>query len=146
MVIKKQIYNKILKMTKPYLKETGGILGEENGIITHFSFDEGISEDIGCYIPNVKKLNNIINIWNENNIKFCGIIHSHINKQASLSSGDIEYIKKIMLSASNKYTALYFPLFVDGHIISYVATLENTDVYIYDDEIKISKKRGDSDE
>lgn len=47
------------------------------------------------YVPDEAKANNIIQYWTEQNICFCGLIHSHVVSKEELSEADIEYAKLI---------------------------------------------------
>ncbi len=91
----------------------------------------------GCYYPDTNKLNNILYQWNQINIEFCGIIHSHISNQTTLSGGDILYINEILFSMPYQYRTLYFPLVVNGKVISYIATLTEQGMCIDNDIIEL---------
>lgn len=146
MIIEKRIYDRIISYIKPAPPETGGILGSVNGIITHFAFDSGLlSKNVGCYYPDTRMLNDILREWNRQNINFCGIIHSHLDNQMSLSSGDMEYIKEIMIAVSPQYKTLYFPLIVNRKIISYRVTLINKHLIIDNDLIEVYRGEGNRD-
>ena len=81
--------------------EVGGILGTKTeGIITAFSFDKGRDNSTEFYIPDVTILNQVIRSWKQNDIKFAGMIHSHLRGRKQLSASDVEYAKKIMRSMS----------------------------------------------
>lgn len=86
--------------------ESGGILGEKNGIVCSFYPDPG--NNLECYVPNTKNLNSIIGKWAESDIKFVGIIHSHPNECRSLSSSDINYAFTICSVCNLK--KVYFPV------------------------------------
>ena len=73
MKILSKVYNDILQNTPNLPTETGGLIGMENGIVSEYYKDIGIStEKIDQYIPNVNDLNRIIEKWNKENILFYG--------------------------------------------------------------------------
>ncbi len=140
MLIYKYVYNILLKSYSNTFDESGGILGGQNGIIKYFEFDEGIgSKSIGKYYPNVNKLNCQIDLWQENNIAFYGIIHSHFQSDPSLSDGDKVYIRQIMINMPKEIKYLYFPLVfpIEHKIVSFKAIRNNEDIAIVKDKIKI---------
>ncbi len=138
MKILKSIYCDILNCCD-VPPETGGILGEKDGIISHFIFDKGLgSTEYAIYIPNTIQLNEQINKWRYDGINFCGIVHSHMSEQPTLSSTDKEYIELILHSLSHFTKQLYFPIVLPGErIISYKATYHNDVIHICEDKIKI---------
>ena len=137
MVICKNIYTKLLNM--PIVPpEHGGIIGGRNEIITHFAFDVGISSmNYDSYIPNTEYLNEIIRIWQNTNIKFYGIVHTHRINADSFSNGDKDYIEAI-LNAHSFIKQLYFPIIIPNnkiicykaHIKSSILIIEKEDLYI----------------
>lgn len=137
MTISDQTYKKIISLIKPAPPETGGILGGISNTVTYFVFDVGLNtKQAGCYYPDTQRLNHILSLWQCQNIEFYGIVHSHIDNQTTLSSGDIQYIKKIMYSMPHKNKSLYFPLVINNKLFSYKATLINKRIYIENDIIK----------
>jgi len=141
MIIEYNIYNKILFWSKKYNFETGGILGGNNDIIKNFIFDYGIDNNInGCYYPNIHKLNFYIEKWQNNNIKFYGIVHSHFVKSLSLSNGDKEYIEKILLNMPEYVKYLYFPISFPllNTIVSFKAVKNNNTIVIVKNNIKFT--------
>jgi hypothetical protein len=142
MIIEQSIYNKILSQIKPAPPESGGIIGEKGGIITHFLYDGGLmSRNTGCYVPDIYKLNRVLLQWRNKGIKFCGIIHSHINNQTELSGGDIKYIYQILLNMPECYTRLYFPLVVKGKLIAYRAKHTVNGIDMIREKVKILRIR-----
>lgn len=111
MIIKKSAYDQILNFVDPYAeKETGGIIGGRYGIVTEFVFDNGKSDQMGNYYPDVDKLNAAIKDWQDKGISFYGIVHSHLSEQYSLSGEDVEYINQIMDAVTEINEYLYFPV------------------------------------
>lgn len=140
MILSNNILRKMKYKLSYHLYETGGILGSKNNIINYFIFDKGVcSENKGVYVPNTNILNNNIEYWNINNIKFSGIIHTHFQKVYGLSEADIRYIKRIMSNMPISIDSLYFPLFypLENKIMSFKAIRNNSEVVILKDNIKV---------
>lgn len=138
MKIKKEVYESILKSIPEPPPEKGGILGQQNGVITVFYCDDNSSSEfIDRYVPDTLKLNKVISEWQKNDIYFCGIYHSHYEGDTSLSGGDIEYIKVILDSLVGVVEELYFPLVFanEGYMNSFKAYLKNGKVVIKFEEI-----------
>ena len=100
--ITKNTYDDILKSLLNKRPEQGGIIGGSKGtIIDNFYYDENPTcSSISSYIPNTRKLNEIINdVWKNKNIEFIGVIHSHlINNE--ISDDDMDFAKAILSSSS----------------------------------------------
>ena len=141
MKIRKTIYNKIINLCPVVPPETGGIIGQQNGIICFAEFDSGtVQSDCAVYIPNVEKLNSVIEKWNRSGIEFVGMFHSHPIGQETLSGEDIEYIKTIFDSMPDNVTELYFPIVIPkSHIIAYKAIRKNHRVWIEKDSVVIKE-------
>ena len=136
------LYQMILYKMLPPPPETGGILGGQDGIVTHFCFDRGqcTLTSPAHYQPNTEFLNQWIQKWEVCNIRFYGIFHSHYSNDAELSSGDREYITRIMLAMPSEIHTLYFPLVLPRTaIIGYQANRYGTSVHIVCDKIEILK-------
>lgn len=141
MKINKEIYDEILKYTPVVPPETGGIIGQQNGIIGFVGFDSGtVQRDSAVYVPNVEKLNSIIEKWNNFGIEFVGIFHSHPIDQETLSKDDIEYIKNVFENMPDSITELYFPIVIPkSRIISYKAIRKNHRICIEKDSVIIKE-------
>lgn len=141
MKIKKAIYDKILNFCPDVPPETGGIIGQQNGIIGFAEFDSGaIQMESAVYVPDVEKLNSVIEKWNSSGIEFVGMFHSHQIGQETLSGDDIEYIKTIFDSMPDSITELYFPIVIPkSHIISYKAIRKNHRICIEKDSVVIKE-------
>ncbi len=107
MKITKSVYLKIINEIGNAPIESGGIIGRKNGIICAFYKDSYTSPLE--YRPSVEILNKVIARWAKRNIAFAGIVHSHPNGLAVLSTGDELYAEKIMESAPLS-GVLYFPI------------------------------------
>ena len=64
---------------------------------------------VNCYMPDNKYLNEILYKWKNDNIKFVGIIHSHIGRE-TLSLADLFYAENVMIS--NSMDELFMALFI----------------------------------
>lgn len=139
MKIREEIYNKILKCCPAVPPEIGGIMGQQNEVISFVEFDNGTMErDFAVYIPNVAKLNSDIEKWNSLGISFVGMFHSHPNGQETLSTYDIEYIESIYENMPENITELYFPIIIPrSHMVVYKAILKKQKVYLEKDKIEI---------
>ena len=75
--------------------ESGGIFGAQKGVVCRFCPDRHavLSDE---YRPNVEFLNRKIAEWEEEEILFIGIAHSHPNGLLRLSSEDMRYAKEII--------------------------------------------------
>ena len=72
MRIYKQVYEDIVLSVKDIPPESGGILGEKDGVIQFVEYDEGKKDRKKCsYSPNVEKLNLVIQDWQKKEIQFC---------------------------------------------------------------------------
>ena len=113
MRIKKEIYYSILTSVKDIPPESGGILGEKDGIIQFVVYDEGVKNEKLCsYAPNVEKLNVVIQKWQEEGILICGMFHTHFFGVETLSEGDVNYINMIMEQMPEEIKTLFFPIIV----------------------------------
>ena len=137
MKIRKTIYNKIINLCPVVPPETGGIIGQQNGIIGFAEFDSGtVQSDCAVYIPNVEKLNSVIEKWKRSGIEFVGMFHCHPIGQETLSKGDIEYIHSVFDSMPDSVTELYFPIVIPkSHIVAYKAIRKNHRIIIEKDNI-----------
>ena len=140
MRIQKEIYHSILTSVKDIPPESGGILGEKDGIIQFVVYDDGVKDGKLCsYTPNVEKLNVVIWEWQEQNILFCGIFHIHFFGVETLSEGDIKYINGIMEQMPEEIKILYFPILVlpQREFVVYVANREQKTIQIKKEDIVI---------
>jgi len=143
MKIGREIYSKILENMLPAPLETGGIIGGNNNIVTEFIFDAGSQgTDAEHYYPNTDKLNFYIAEWQKSGIEFYGIIHSHLQEEKELSSGDREYIQTIMLAMPKNISFLYFPIVLpQKEIIPFKAIRVVNKINIIKSNIKIINER-----
>lgn len=113
MHIYRNVFNEIINTPLETPQEIGGIIGGNEGIVTKYYMDYGMCSEKACrYIPNVSLLNSVIAEWADEGTQFMGIYHTHFFDVQTLSDGDIQYIKKILLGMPTYIDSLYFPLLV----------------------------------
>lgn len=140
MKIHRCVLQRIFAEQRDYFPESGGILGGTNGIVSRYYLDEGTQDGPKCsYSPNVELLNAVIDEWQNENIDFMGIYHTHFFGVESLSEGDIQYIKQIMQSMPDEITSLYFPIlkYPEKQMISYIAKNEKGNITIAKNPVSI---------
>ena len=77
------------------LPETGVILGVDGRhVVTKFYPDITGTTKKNNYVPDVRKLNEIIREWAATEIAFIGFVHTHPKGAERLSSCDESYAKK----------------------------------------------------
>ena len=136
MNITKELYYQILSHIPICPPECGGIIAGKNNIVSHFCIDEQGIASANEYMPNIKYINETIELWRKNNIDFLGIFHTHPESGRVLSKSDITYITKIMTNISDENIHLYFPIIIPRkEIISYYSQIVNGDIQILNDEI-----------
>ena len=123
MQITENTYKKIISSFPNVPPENGGILGARNGIICEYIHDTNIvSNNMAIYLPNTILLNKYISKWKINSIEFAGMIHSHLKNEATLSNGDLAYIKEILNANEGVNKTLFFPILISScTIIPYAA-------------------------
>lgn len=76
--------------------EQGGALGmDETGVITHFFYDYTAARTSATYTPDTHLVTQVINDWKAENVRFCGMIHSHPGLTVP-SFGDMKYAAQIL--------------------------------------------------
>ncbi len=135
--ITKKLFTSIVTLTPSVPPESGGILGEKDGVICAFHFDDSIQTTLrAAYIPNIPALNQKIRQWAGEGISFCGLFHSHPNGQDVLSEADIAYITRIL--CVNPVKSLYFPLVFPGcKMLFYRAEYSNDHILLHQVNIHI---------
>jgi len=143
MRIQEQVYRQILSLISEETIETGGILGGKNNVITEFEFDKGTSlSSKKKYYPNTKRLNDCIEKWQNRDIQFYGILHSHLQEERALSFGDKLYIQTIMQAMPMSIEFLYFPIvLLQKEIVSFKAVRLDNEINIVNSDIKIINER-----
>lgn len=143
MIITSEAYTQLLACT-PVPPETGGLLGGNENVIRYIVFDIAEKDYTRAeYKPDISYLNGMICNWNERNISFYGLFHSHPDYVDLLSSVDKDYISKILCVFSG--ATLYFPIVIPGkEVIPYKAYRRNETVFICKDELIVSDSRLDT--
>lgn len=142
MKVKKAVIDMINNDISDMPPEIGGIMGSHNNdLIDEIVIDQPYQVNVRpcSYYPNVDFLNQIIDGWQENNICFMGIFHTHFVGVKTLSCGDKKYIDAIMKSMPSYIEYLYFPIFVlpDRELVCYKAKKRNGTVDICYEDIYI---------
>lgn len=143
MRIKEEVYKKLKMIPYELPHESGGILGGKKGVVTRVVFDEGIDASCACsYVPDVKKLNNILWSWKEEQVDFMGMFHTHFWSVSTLSDGDKKYIEKIVRNMPECIERLYFPIvtFPERRMVVYKAYLIKEQLVIEEDKIIIEEE------
>ena len=125
---------------QPY--EMGGILGShDNKLIDEVIIDVPNHTNIRpcSYFPNVDFLNQSIESWQDSEIYFIGIFHTHFGGAKNLSRGDKKYISAIMDAMPPQINYLYFPIFVlpNRELVCYKAIRLNGIVDIQAEDLVI---------
>lgn len=95
--IKNNVILEIEKTIISNLPECGGILGKnESGEISEYYYDMSAESNHIQYVPDVSRLNDVIQKWSEDNIQFCGFVHSHLFRYQYFSEADYDYAEKIL--------------------------------------------------
>ncbi len=121
-------------------RESGGIIGTENGIVTKVIFDDGKDVNHPCmYAPDTQMLNNSIEKWQEENVDFAGLFHTHFGGAGSLSDTDKAYIKTIISAMPEDTGYLYFPIVCipECNITAFKASLNGGELMIVHEDVTI---------
>lgn len=97
----KQVYNHIKQTIGKKNPEQGGMLGMTTDTITHYIWDINAITTNLEYSPNTEFLETILDKWEDEDISFCGFIHSHPELLSNLSKADIDYGLEILKSFRN---------------------------------------------
>lgn len=144
MKITEDAFDIINDIVAEYPVETGGIIGSSvENIIDKVILDVSVEQATSyCrYIPNISFLNECIEKWQQDNVVFCGVFHTHFFGVQTLSCGDKRYIKDIMESMPTDINNLLFPLFVlpNRELVCYLARKINGEILILADDVEIVK-------
>ncbi|MGM9640596.1 MAG: hypothetical protein ACI3V3_04445 [Faecousia sp.] len=145
MRILRAVYAKIVENCPVVPPEVGGILGCRDDVICEFVLDEGNScMERAVYTPRTDFLNACIAAWSKQQIHFCGIFHSHLPWENTLSSADKAYFREVLGAMPDLISHLYFPL-VLPHIrmLSFVAFRSKDGICIEKDDIEIIDQGGE---
>lgn len=136
MRIKADIYEEMREFFKssPFF-ERGCVLGSENGLITHIYKDEGNRQE-GEYVPDIDRINVVLEEWFEKGVDFVGLAHSHPNGLVLMSKNDEEYMEE--LKRLNELDIIYFPIASfdrNGNYLIKAYALKEEAIYVEDIEI-----------
>jgi len=124
-----EVLDKIKSLMMSTVNESGGLLGTSNGkVIDLFWFDEGRRCNARTYNPDVKRWEERLLIWYDRKIEFCGIIHSHLNKQI-LSSRDVKMAREILKLNSINHVVMPVLVMKTGEVIWYLVSEERVDKF-----------------
>lgn len=141
MLISRQALDIISASVDDTPPEIGGIMGSLDGhTVTEIIMDEPEGPRYNCYYaPNVRFLNNCISSWQQSDVEFMGVFHTHYAGVKTLSSADVKYITSIMNAMPEEIKSLYFPVFVlpQREMICYKAIKELSSVSIESETIEI---------
>ena len=142
MKITKKILSEICDELCVVPPEKGGIIGSEDGVVCVSCLDDGVVQvERYAYVPDIEKLNGVIDQWAEKGIRFAGMFHSHPYPQTGLSVADKEYILKIMEAMPETVSELHFPIVVPGvGMIGYLAKRRGGETIIAPEDINIVKE------
>lgn len=110
--ITQSVYTEIMNTIGNYAPETGGALGEKNGVICRYFFDEKAIGNKNSYSPTTDSINEVIDEWEKDEIRFAGIIHSHPGTMKRLSYADVYYAQCLL--KQNETESILFPIVVHG--------------------------------
>ncbi len=143
MVINNRVYEQIKQFVDEQSSEVGGLLGAVDSVITSTIPDSGLETVCGCeYRPNTRFLNAEIKKWNNRGISLAGIYHTHFHCVETLSEGDCEYAKTILLSMPENIDSLYFPVVVlpEKGLIPYLCRLCNGQLHVTREKLVVNKE------
>ena len=119
--------------------EIGGILGGKDCVIEKMIIDRGKKSYVGIrYVPDVIFINKCIAEWEDLQIEFYGMFHTHLSRWETLSNRDKEYIGCIMNAMLDQVESLYFPLvFPQDKVKFFKAVKSNNKICISEEKIEI---------
>ena len=109
MKITQRVFDEIIATVGAEEPETGGALGLKNNIVCSFYFDKAAAHNKAKYSPDTDTINEKIATWQDEDIYFSGLVHSHPNGCDQLSVEDETSIKAIF-DAAQFISRLYFPI------------------------------------
>lgn len=140
MKIVKNTLNDIFKRVPMFPPETGGIIGMKKDVIRYVEFDKGMNTRQVCtYEPDVDYLNAVIEKWQQNDIAFCGLFHTHFYGVRTLSDGDKMYINSILNAMPETINKLYFPIVLPEkkELIAYMAIRKGNEIQIVEEVVEV---------
>ena len=106
------LFEVILSRYSSVPPERGGILGMVGDVVQEYVHDDAETVlERAVYVPDITFLNQCIREWSSRGVKFAGMVHSHPPNQRNLSSGDLEFIKRLYQHNPDLWPT-YFPLVI----------------------------------
>lgn len=138
------VYQKLVSELPYPPPECGGILGCKDNTICEIWIDSRPQvNDALVYEPDIKGINHQIYQWQKNGVRFCGLFHSHIAEEETLSGDDITYIRRIVRAIPRDYGQLLFPVVIPNKkVILYYANGQDNDLYFSIGEIELVRDKG----
>lgn len=141
MIITAVAYRYLISNAYEETGEIGGILGgTADGCVTDVIFDKpSTAVNRYYYEPNTSFLNEYIAEWQQKEIVFLGMFHSHVADVSALSNGDRRYIDKIMSVMPEQICSLWFPILVfpQKRLCCYRADRSNGRITISQEPLRI---------
>lgn len=121
--IDSKVYKTLTETVGSIAPETGAVIGAYDtspNCISHVWFDDKPSDDV--YIPSANAITAVVQKWMQENVQFCGIVHSHPFGFPELSATDIKSAVRIM--ESNRLGSMILGLFQEGILHVYQITID----------------------
>lgn len=131
MNICKSTYISIINTIGTLPPEKGGIIGGSDHQVYAFFYDEAAFTNTKTYYPSENVINNILDKWDNEDVKFLGVIHSHRCGLSNLSQQDIIFARAIIASNPDHFKQVYFPIVMSSfdsrhsEILPYVISLSD---------------------
>jgi len=124
MPISRPVYEEILFALGTRAPEVGGVLlgPKNNRLVTHFIFDEGGQSADTTFTLDHLGLNQIIAPYLSCNLDIKGFVHSHPSGYPRPSTGDREYLARLLSNPRNQTEELFFPIQCDGRLQAFIVT------------------------
>ena len=128
LIIDKGVYEDMIKFIAVRPPESGGMLGGTGRSINRFHFDEFAYTDSNSYVPDTRTLNRIIQSWQNEGMRFMGIVHSHDQHPRLLSTDDLAFARSILRVNGAAISRVYFFIVIcpfissEESLLSYVIT------------------------
>lgn len=120
--------------------ETGVFFSIQGNCIKNYVFDLGLSPyKEGVYRPNHELFNKVICEWDLQGMSAYGIAHTHLQKRAGFSKGDLFYIRQIF-EKNCGLQQMYFAIIVPADQIAlYLAERNKDDISIFPVRLNIKE-------
>lgn len=110
--ITNSVLNSIIRDTENCTVEQGFILGCTSRLDRIDVCEQITAVQAGLYFysPDTKNATKVVGSWSENDICFCGFIHSHRTNKKEFSEADIQFAERLL--ASFRMPFLWFGLLI----------------------------------